>query len=356
MNCSADESVAAPGVFHTLALHWKLVAAAPVVFGVVGVAVSFLVTPRFSSHTLFIPPQQQSGSSALASLNSLASLAGAAGAKNTVDQYVSLLQSDTVTDHLIDRFKLLSVYEVKFRDEARKELARHTSVFAGKKDGLITVDVEDVDPGRAAAIANQYVEELRHLTSTLAVSEAQQRRMFFENQMQAVKQKLVLAQDALQRSGIGAASLKAEPRVATESYAKLRADLAAAQVRLDTLRSSLADSAPAVREQSATVAALQSQIHALEGTASIDSNDPDYTSKYREFKYEETLFDLMAKQYEVARVDESREGALIQVVDPARPAERKSFPKRSMFGAIGALIGTLVVGIWLVRRPGRGRP
>jgi uncharacterized protein involved in exopolysaccharide biosynthesis len=339
-----------------LADSWPLVLASPFVFGALGIAVSFLITPRFSSHTTFLPPQQQSGAvSALASLGTLAGLAGSSGIKNPADQYVSLLQSETVADHLLDRFKLLDVYDVKFRDQARSELSRRSSISAGKKDGLVTVDVEDTEPQRAAALANQYVEELRHLTGTLAVSEAQQRRAFFEGQLQEVKSRLIVAQTALQKSGFDAGALKADPRTAAEGYARLRADYAAAQVRLETLRGSLAESAPEVRQQSATVAALQSQIHALEQAVPAGSNDPDYTGKYREFKYEETLFDVMARQYEVARVDESREGALIQVVDVAKPAERKSSPKRMLFALGGAIAGTLLTIFWLVAR-GHRRP
>ena len=342
------------GAWRPVAERWRLVVAASFIFGALGIATSFLVAPRFSSHALFIPPQQQSGAAgALASLGSLASLAGASSVKNSIDQYVSLLQSNAVVDRLIDRFKLLEVYDVKFRDEARIKLARHSTIVAGKKDGLITVEVEDVDPQRAAAMANQYVEELRHLASTLTVSEAQQRRAFFESQLQAVKAKLVTAQVALQESGVGAASVKAQPAAATGTYAKLRADLMAAQVRLETMRGSLADSAAEVRQQSATVSALESQIHLLESSAKIDSSDPDYTSKYREFKYEESLFELLARQYELARIDESRDGALLQIVDSARPAERKSYPKRLVFAALGAFAGalaTMTALIWHSRR------
>ncbi|MDP9123127.1 MAG: Wzz/FepE/Etk N-terminal domain-containing protein [Pseudomonadota bacterium] len=334
--------------------RWRLVIAAPVLFGALGIAGSFLVTPRFTSSTLFIPPQQQgSAAGALASLGSLAGLAGVASTKSSVDQYVSLLQSNAVVDRLIDHFKLLGVYDVKFRDQARTELARRSSIFAGRKDGLVTVAVEDTDPLRAAALANLYVDELRRLAGTLAISEAQQRRTFFESQLQLVKTKLVMAQTALQESGVGQASLKAEPAAAAATYARMRADLAAAQVRLETSKGSLADGAPLVREQAATVAALQSQIHALESSVTVNSSDPDYTSKYREFKHEESLFDVMARQYEIARVDESREGALLQVVDVALPAERKSSPKRLVYGLLAAFGGTCAVMVALVLRSRR---
>jgi uncharacterized protein involved in exopolysaccharide biosynthesis len=229
-------------------------------------------------------------------------------------------------------------------------LADHSRLSLGKKDGLITVSVDDESPQRAAAIANQYIEELRAMTSTLAVSEAQQRRVFFEHQMQATKQHLIAAQVALQSSGFSASAIKAQPTAEAEQYAHLRAEAAAAEVKLQTLRVTLAETAPEVRQQATLVAALRSQLDRLEATQTGDDAAPDYVSKYREFKYQETLFDLMSKQYELARVDESREGALIQVVDAAQPAEIKSSPKRSLIAAATAMLGALLTATWLVIR------
>ncbi len=341
---------------------WKLMLAAPVLAGALGVAASYLITPVFSSTTTFLPPQQQqsSAASALASLGSLAGLAGGvAGIKSPAEQYVSLMQSVTAADRLIDKFNLLTVYDEKFRQDARKELTQRTQFSVGKKDGLITVTVEDVNPQQAAAMANQYVEELRRMTQVLAVSEAQQRRVFFEKQLQDAKARLTTAQSALQDSGFNAGALKAEPKAAAEGYAKLRAELATAEIRLQAMRSNLAEGTPEVRQLTATVQALRgrlteqerSQVEATSATAG-----PNYIGKYREFKYQETLFELMARQYELARVDESREGALIQVVDSAMPGEKKIKPKRSYFALGTAFAGTLLLGLYLVIRQRSGRP
>ncbi len=334
--------------------HWRGIAAMTLVGAIAGYGSSFLVTPLYKSHTTLIPPQSQQ-SSAAAALTSLGAIGGlaAGGLKSPIDQYVSLFQSEAVTDKLIERFGLMKAYKTEFRDAARKMLLSRTSITAGKKDGIITVEVEDDDPKRAAAIATQYVEELRRLTATLAVTEPQQRRLFFENQMLAAKAKLTEAQAALQQSGFNKGALNAEPQSASAGYARLRSDLAAAQVRLATLENSLAPTAPEVRQQSATVSALQDQLRQLESSGATGANSPDYVSKYRAFKYEETLFDLMAKQYEIARVDESREGALIQIVDPARPAEHRSWPRRGLFLLVGAIAGPLLAALYFISRARR---
>ena len=336
--------------------RWRGVALATLAAGAIGYGISFLVTPLYTSHTTLIPPQQQQSgaAAALSSLGVLGSLAGGA-MKNPIEQYISLMQSDVVTDHLIDRFGLMKVYDFEYRDSARKKLLKRSTIAAGKKDGLITVTVEDSDPKRAAEMASQYVEELRHMTATLAVTEAQQRRVFFQNQMQDAKAKLAEAQAALQQSGFGQGALNSAPQTAAAGYARLRTELASAQVRLATLQGSLAPEAPEVRQQSTMVAALQDQLRQLETSAGANANGPDYVTKYREFKYEETLFELMAKQYELARVDESREGALIQVVDPARPPERRSYPRRLYFAAGGALAGLLLAGLLLILRERRAQ-
>lgn len=330
-----------------LGQHLKLLIAAPLAAGLISLGVTtFLIAPTFTATTTFLPPQQQQSAAAsvLSQLGPLAGLVGGAvGGRTPADQYVALLQSATVSDRIINQFKLMQEYETQFRVDARKTLSGNVRMTVGKKDGLITVEVDDKSPQRAADIANRYVDELRRMTSTIAVTEAQQRRVFFEHQLQQSKEKLTSAQLALQASGFSQGAIKAEPKAAAEGYARLRAEATAAEVRLQTMRGSLADDTPEVRQQQAALAALRAQLTRLEQASDI-SGGPDYVGKYREFKYQETLFELFAKQYELARVDESREGALIQVVDIASPPERKSKPKR----ALSAVVTTLAVALLLV--------
>jgi capsule polysaccharide export protein KpsE/RkpR len=262
---------------------------------------------------------------------------------------VALLQSASVADRLVDEFKLMQVYDSKYRFEARKELAGNSRITLGKKDGLITVEVDDTDPQRAAALANRHVDELRRLTSQLALTEAQQRRVFFEEQLKKTRDDLTKAQTALEASGFSAGALRAEPRAAAEGYAQLRAEVTAAEVRLQTLRRNLAETTPEVQQAAATVAALRSQLSRTE--APVDpKGGPDYVGRFREFKYQETLFELFARQYELARLDESREGALIQVVDVAQPAEHKSRPARALTAIVTTVGALLLLSLFVIGR------
>jgi uncharacterized protein involved in exopolysaccharide biosynthesis len=336
--------------------RWKLLVIGPLLAGAVTLGLTYLIAPTFTARTTFLLPQQQQ-SVAAAALSQLGGLAGLVGgsARTPADQYVALMQSVTVLDRLVDQFNLQEAYETKFRVDTRNVLERNSRITVGKKDGLVSVEVDDISPQRAADIANRYVDELRRLTTVLAVSEAQQRRAFFERELKATRDQLTAAQQSLQASGFSEGALKAEPRAAADNYARLRAEVAAADVRLKTLRGSLADQAPEMRTQLATLAALRAELARAEAATQV-SGGPDYISKYREFKYQETLFDLFARQYELARVDESREGALIQVLDPAVPPERKSKPRRRAitFGvALGALL--LISSVVLVRHFWRRR-
>ena len=330
--------------------HWKLIVAGTLLAGAGAFGIASLIAPTFTARTTLLPPQQQqsAASAALSQLGALGGLAGGA-VKSPAEQYVALLESVTVADRIIDAYKLLEVYDEKYRQDARKELKSNVRIAAGKKDGMLSIEVDDHDPQRAAAMANSYVEGLRQLTSTLAVSEAQQRRVFFEQQLEQTKDKLTKAQVALQSSGFSQGALKAEPKAAAEGYARLRAEATGAEVRLQSMRRMLAEGAPELLQQQATLAALRDQLARVEQRDTA-GNDSGYVGKYREFKYQETLFELFARQYELARVDESREGGLIQVVDVATPPERKSKPKRSLIALAAALLfGLALSGFAIVR-------
>lgn len=348
---AAEDTISLLDLVTPVVESWKLILFGSLLVGALAASATYLVTPLFTSRTVFLPPQQaQSGpASALATLGNLAGLGGALTSRGPADQYVSLLQSTTIADRIIDRFGLMEAYESKLRSDARRALDAHTRVSIGKKDGLITVEVDDTDPQRAADIANRYVAELRELSGSLALTEAQQRRAFFEGHLRATRERLALAQAELQSGGFNPGALKSEPRAAAESYAQLRAQATAAEVRLRVLRQSLADGTPEVQQQTATLAALRQQLARAEqptqGAPSVD-----YVSRYREFKYQETLFDLFSRQYETARLDESREGALIQVIDTAAPADRRSSPKRARTTLLATAAAFLVLLLFVLLR------
>lgn len=303
---------------------------------------ALVIPPVFTGRAAFISPQPQQGpAAALASLGALSSIAGvAAGVKAPIDQYVSLLQSVTIADRIVDKFKLREIYDKKLNVDTRKELWQRLHITSGKKDNLIVVEVDDTDPKRAADLANTFISELRILSNGLALTEAQQRRAFFEQHLNATRDRLSQAQLALQKSGVNAGALKNEPKSAAESYARTKALVAATEVRLSALRKTLSDNAVEVQQQVATLAGLRAQLNSIEKPTN-NPGDQDYVGAYREFKYQETLFEIYSRQFELAKLDESRDGLLFQVVDVASPPERKSKPKRAAITLGGVALGAL---------------
>jgi uncharacterized protein involved in exopolysaccharide biosynthesis len=325
------------------ASQWRVLIGSATFTAAVAVVGALLWPPTYTARTLLMPPQaqQSAAAAALQSLGALAGLAGgAAGVRAPADQYVALMQSRSSQDALVDQFNLAEVYGTKLRVDARRELAMNTRVSVGRKDGLIALEVDDTSPTRAADIANAYVAQLRRLTTVLAVTEAQQRRAFFEKQFLQAKEALSSAQERLQRAGFSEGALRAEPKATAETYARLRAQVTSSEVRLTALRTFLSDSSAEVQQMLATLSALRGQLSRIE---QIDSSagSGEYISLYRDFKYQETLFEIFAKQYEAARVDEMREGAVIQVVDMAMPPERKSSPGVLRFAVVGFSFGLL---------------
>jgi uncharacterized protein involved in exopolysaccharide biosynthesis len=330
--------------------RWRLFVITPFGAAAVAVGMSYLIPPTFTARTAFMPPAQGQQTGAAGALASLGALAGVgAGLRNSGDQYLAFVQSRTVSDRMIDRFDLMRVYDADWRQDARASLNDSTRATLGKKDGIIQLEVDDHDPKRAADMANAYVDEIRKLAGGLILTEAQQRRVFFEGQLKQVKSRLEAAQAALQGSGVSAAEIKIEPKATVEALAKLQAELTSAEVRLQAMRSSLADRAPEVESQSALVASLRSQVaRASKGDQQAQSS---YVGAYREYKYQEALFDQLARQYELARVDESRDGGQLQVIDVALIPERKSKPKRSLLAILGFGLGLVgIAGHTLWRR------
>lgn len=324
----------------------RLLVLAPLVIGLATLGFTYTIAPTFTATTRFMPPQQQASGAAslLAGLGALGGLAGAAtGIKNPVDQYVAFMKSDTVSNALIDRFKLLARYEAELKTDARNALAVSARISSGK-DGLITVEVDDKEPAFAATLANAYVEELGKLLNRLAVTEAQQRRAFFEKQLTNAKDNLVKAEIALKASGVNSSALKANPAAAVEGLARLKAGITAQEIKLASMRGYLSESAPDFKQAQTELAAMQGQMARTEKPETITKGDADYVARYRDYKYYETLFELFSKQFELAKIDEAREGAVIQVVDMAQPPERKSKPKK---GQIAMMI-TLATGFALL--------
>ena len=343
----AEDEISLLDLLQTIVDNLRLLIIGPLVVGLAALGISFAVPPTYTATVKFLPPQQQQSAAAsmLASLGGLGGLAGAAaGLKNPADQYLAFMKSNSVQDELIERFKLQERYEKKFKDDTRNELTQNARASSGK-DGIITIQVDDKDPKFAADLANAHVDELQKLMARLAVTEAQQRRAFFEKQLSQVKGKFTQAEQALRATGVSSSVLKSNPASALAAVAGLKAQVTAQEVKVGAMRGYLAETAPDFKQAMTELANLRAQLAKQEkDEPAAAAGQGDYVAKFREFKYQETLFELFARQFEMAKVDESREGAVIQVLDAAQPPERKSKPKKALI----AIIATLAAGFALL--------
>jgi uncharacterized protein involved in exopolysaccharide biosynthesis len=335
------------------ARHPRLVIGAPIIAGLMAVIVSLLL-PKWYTATARILPPQQSQTNAVAILGQLGVFSGGAsqalGLKNPSDVYVAMLRSRTIADKLIGRFDLGNVYDLTLLVDVRKELASNSRITAGR-DGLIAIEVDDREPARAAAIANAYVDELRGMTLDLAVSEAAQRRLFFEGQLQKAKNDLVLAESALKRftEDRGLVNPQGQIGLSVAAAASLRAQITAKEIQLSAMRAFATEDNPELRRSLRELAGLKGELAKLERESTEAKGDVlvpfgkapevglEYVRKYRDVKYYETLYEVLAKQYEIARIDEAKDATLIQVLDRAIEPERKSRPRRALIVSLTVL-------------------
>jgi tyrosine-protein kinase Etk/Wzc len=336
---------------------------------VAGFAIAFglvqLVTPSYTAKTMILPPEQEQSSGAVmmgqfGALASMTGLGGSLGIKNPVDLYIGILQSDSVIDSVIKRFGL--AYHAKRYSDVRLALEGR-SKFVADKDGMIAISVTDHDPKKAAAMANAFVDELYRVNNRLALGGASQRRLFYEQQLAQEKDRLADAEVALkqteEKTGVIAPSGQTETII--RQVAQLQADITSREIQLDALRTSSTEQNPDVIRLNTELSGLRGQLRDLESgtakhapgdisitTANVPQAGLEYIRKERDVKYHQLLFDLLARQYEAARMDEAKSAPLIQVVDPALVPEKKSAPFRALWAIVGCVLGFLLSTAWVL--------
>jgi uncharacterized protein involved in exopolysaccharide biosynthesis len=328
-------------------------------FALLAVAISFLLPPRYSATATILTPQQNSSMGAalaaqLGNLGGISALAGGGlGLKNPNDAYVGMLTSRTVEDAMVQHFDLMSEYHKKHLSDARKAFEKYAAVDGNGKEGQIHITIEDRDPQRAAQLANGYVDQFRSLSQHLAITEASQRRLFFEQELVLAKNKLADAEEAMKQTeqSTGLIEVNSQAKALIDSAAVLRAQIATKEVQIQGMETYATG-------ENAQLALAQRELNALRGQlaklgGSEDSGSAgfiipkgmvpeaslEYVRKMRDVKYYETIFDILARQFEAAKLDEAKQGAVIQVVDSAIAPDMRSSPKRGLI-----VIGTTFAG------------
>jgi uncharacterized protein involved in exopolysaccharide biosynthesis len=350
---------------------------------------AFTLPKRYKSSAQIMPPSNPSmGTAMLAALagralggmNGLSGLAGSLlGGNNSTALFVDLLRSGTVAGHLMDRFQLQSVYHKRYRVDTAKYLARHTTVTDDKKSGVITITFEDTDPRRARDIAQGYLDELNLLVNRTSTSSAHQERVFIEKRLQTVKADLELAQQRMSEfsSTHGTVDIKEQGRAMVEAASRLQAQMILEEANLNSLRQIYGDGNVRVRATQARIGELRSQLAKISGSsaplpagATTGADDEHgtgnggnelypplrqlprlavpYANLYRQVQVQETLFELLTQQYELARIQEAKDVPVVSVIDAPGIPEKKSFPPRLLLALLLTFVLTSVAAALLL--------
>lgn len=343
----------------------KLIIIITLTISLLSIIYSLTLPKIYQSTATFLPPQRSSSSmsNVMAQLNQMTAAFGLpsalpGGTGNTIELYVALLRSRTIADAMVERFKLVEYFSVKKREAARKRFSRALNVQVDKRSGIISIHVEDKNPQKACDMANALIEELSKVVRHLLVTDATQKRLFFEGQLKEAHLALSSAEDALRsfQEKTGAVRIEGQTQAAFEGIAKVRAQVAVKEIQLKVMKTYATPYNREVKQQEEELAALKEQLKKLEagggdsyGSATIPTEEipklaVEYLRKMREFKFQEALYNSLLTQYESARMEEANDMSNLQVIDSAViPVEATKPNRRSM--VVFATVFGLFLGI-----------
>lgn len=361
-----EEEISLLDLLIRLAQRKRLILGVTAAGTLLALVIALLLPNKYTATAIILPPQQQS-SVASQLLGQLGSLAGiATGSSSSLlrppgDTYVGILKSHSIAEAIVKQYDLQQVYKSELLDTACTRLTASTQLTASM-DALIKIAVTDLDPQRAANLANAYVEQLRQINGRMALTESSRRRLFFEQQLARESEELAHAEADMkqvqQRTGL--IQNDSQARVLMESIGSLQAQIVLRETALSGLAAGATEQNPEVVRLRSELDALRQELARRQETSggggtkgSLDPMLPlgkvpeaslEYLRGLRSLKYHETLYELLAKQFEIAKLDEARDAPIIQVVDKAVPPQRKSSPHRALIVLMGMILSGMFGG------------
>jgi uncharacterized protein involved in exopolysaccharide biosynthesis len=339
-------------------------------------AIAFLIPKRYQSTAELMPPDQSSMGSGAAMLAALSSRVGgglmglaqnALGMKTTGALFIGILRSDTVKDDLIHKFDLQKLYKARYIDDARKVLAARTTIGEDRESGIITIGVWDHDPQRAAAMTQEYVNELNWVVTHLSTSAAHRERVFLDARLKQVKTDLENAERTFSQfaSQKGAIDVPAQGKAIVTAAATLQGQLIAAESELEGLKQIYTNNNVRVRSVQARVNELRNALRNIAGKGADENSSAQqlypsirelpllgvtYADLLRQTKVQEVIFETLTQQDELAKVEEAKEVPSVKVLDPPLVPQKKSFPPRLLIMLLGAMLATIFSATWILVR------
>lgn len=338
-----------------VAKKWRFIFKFVAVAAVLSAVVSICMPNKYGATTRILPPQQDASLMSLigggTTMGSLA--ADLLGNGSQSDTYQSILKSETVSDAIIDRFHLMSIYDEKYRSDTYKVLDKNVNITIGKKDGIITITVLDKDPARAAAVANAYVEELDKLLVKINTGGALQDSTFYYNQLLNAKKELTNAEDKIKQfqTAYKALDITEQTKGAIKGVADFEVQLAAEEANLGRLRQTFTDNSQEVKNQKAVVDNIRLQIKkfegertsgAIPGISSVPQIGQQYIRLMRDFKIQEAVVELLTKQYEISKLTSNKRFTSLQIIQTARIPDKKLTPKRTIIVIISSFVSLII--------------
>jgi len=342
----------------SLLRHKRVIIGGTFAIALLTLTVCFIVSPVYTAETTVLPPQQSSGSlptQLLSQVGGAASmLLGSALPVSSGDLFVGLLGDDAILDPIIDRFDLMKLYDLDTRVETRKMITDNIlTADKDSKSGIVSISVNDKDPQRAAEMANMFADELKKMVERFTVSEAGMRRMFFDRELNKAHEELSLAEETMQAFQERTGTLKLDDQAAAvlQGVALLKANMVAKEVQLQVMRTYAAPNNADLKKAEEELRAIHEQLKKQEDkqevfgpdslmpTGQIPSLGVEYVRRMRDFKYKESIYQVVTQQYQAARLDEAREALFVQIVRKAIPPDKKAKPRAALLTAFSMVIG-----------------
>lgn len=339
-----------------LAKYWKMIVCVPIVVSVATVTFTLFMPNIYTAKAMILPGEDNNVgmlNAMMAQVGGLAALAGDFGGATKADLYVTLLKSEPIKDQIIEKFKLLQVYDVKYRVKAYAILDDNVAVSTGKKDGVITIATSAKDPVLAAALANAYVDELGKMTAKISMDGAGKTRVFLQERLAKAKADLAVAEENMKsfQASKKVFDVPDQARATLESVVQLRAQLTAQNVQLAALRQQLREESHEIKSAKATIAGLLREIAKVEGSQTGDAIPgvgampklgQEYVRLMRNFKIQETLVELLTKQYEMTKLNEAKDVVPFHLLQSAKLPELKSRPKRAIIVLMASFLSCFI--------------
>jgi capsule polysaccharide export protein KpsE/RkpR len=337
----------------------------------VTIIITLLMPNKYTAQVSLMPPDQNDASALVAAVASNNALSGMAadllGTKTPGALFVSVLQSRTVEDALVNKFDLRKVYRQKYYEGARTELDDRTDVTEDRRSGIITLTVIDEDKYRARDMAQAYINELNRVVAQSSTGAGHRQRAFLEERLKLVRQELDDSAKALAEFSSKNTLLdpKDQGKSMIDAAAELQAQLIAAQTEVHGLQSVYTDQNVRVRTAQARVHELQGQLAKVSGKPGAAGSEGaelgdypsirqlpglavPYADLYRRNKVAELVYELLTQQYEMAKLQEAKDTPSVQPLDPPAVPERKSGPKRSLITLAGLCLSGLFGMGWVL--------